>query len=271
MATRRPVVAGQFYPRNAQELRDSVQQYLSDADVEPAPEFVVSVVVPHAGYIFSACTAGYAYARVRGKKPKRLIVMGCSHRHPIRTASVWDKGAFDTPLGSFPIDEAFARELAEQWESKSAEPHLPEHSIEVQLPFLEVAVGLVPIVPVLFDSQATQWHAEAGAKLAAMVDETDLVVASTDLSHYLCEEDAHQIDKRTVDAILSRDTDDVIDGLRHDTYSMCAGSAVVAAMAFAGACGAEACSLWDYRTSAETSGDYNSVVGYTAITMERAA
>jgi len=271
MTTRRPVVAGQFYPRNAQELREDVEQYLNDADVEPAPGATVAVVVPHAGYIFSAWTAGFAYGRVRGKKPKRVIVVGCSHRHPIRTASVWDKGAFDTPLGSFPIDEAFAAELAQQWESKSIEPHMPEHSIEVQLPFLDVAVGLVPIVPVLFGSPATQWHAEAGAKLAEMVDKTDLVVASTDLSHYLREEDAHQIDKRTVDAVLSRDTADVINGLRHDTYSMCAGSAVVAAMAFADACGAEACSLWDYRTSAETSGDYNRVVGYTAITMERAA
>ena len=171
MTTRRPVVAGQFYPRNAQELRKDVEQYLSDADVEPAPESVVAVVVPHAGYIFSAWTAGYAYARVRGKKPKRLIVMGCSHRDPVHTASVWEKGAFETPLGSFPIDQAFAGELAEQWESKSIDAHLPEHSIEVQLPFLEVAVGLVPIVPVLFGSPATQWHAEAGAKLAKMVDE----------------------------------------------------------------------------------------------------
>jgi len=271
MATRRPAVAGQFYPARAEELQEEVEQYLKDAEVACAPESVVALVAPHAGYIFSAWTAGFAYASVRGKRPRRVILMGCSHRHLVPTASVYDTGAFETPLGDFPIDEAFAGELAQEWGSQSAQPHRDEHSLEVHLPFVGVALGFVPIVPVLFGSPPTQWHAEAGAKLAEMADDSDLVVASTDLSHFLRDEDAHQIDKRTLDAVLSRDTTGVIEGLQRDTYSMCGGSAVVAAMAYALARGAEEWSLLDYRTSAETSGDYNRVVGYAAITMGRAA
>ena len=269
MGTRKPAVAGQFYPASKKELEQTVQWCLDEAHVDPAPDKVVAVIVPHAGYTYSGATAGSAYARVRGKKPKRIALLGCSHRYPIATASVFDSDGFEIPLGTFPVDEALGKTLARELGSESTLAHLYEHSLEVQLPFLWVAMGPVPIVPILFGSPAAEWHESAGEKLARLLDEDDLVVASTDLSHYLDDSAAHQIDKRTLDIVLAKNCAALCEGLARGQCSMCGGAAVVAAMSFARARGALTWSLLDYRTSAAASGDHDRVVGYGAISMER--
>ncbi len=268
---RQPAVAGQFYPREPESLRRAAAQYIEEANVDPCPDSVTTIVSPHAGYIYSGPTAGHAFARIKGKEPKRAILLGCSHRYYVDTASVYTWGGFDTPLGTFPIDEPFAKTLAKETESTSSEPHLLEHALEVQLPFLALAVGLVPIVPVLFGGPAGRWHAEVGQRLAEMSDETDLVVASTDLSHYLSEERANAIDQASIAAVLSKDWVTFAKGIEDQTCSMCGASAVTAAMAFALARRADEWRLLDYRTSGAASGDYERVVGYAALSMERAA
>jgi len=268
MNTRKPAVAGQFYPKDGQSLQRVVEQYLCQADFAPAPERVSALIVPHAGYVYSGPTAGFGFARVRGKRPERVILLGTSHRYAIPGASVYASGSFQTPLGVFDVDEPFAEKVAQTIGSISAEPHLSEHSLEVQLPFLWLSLGEVKIVPVLFGERANKRHVEAGAKLADLAAESDLVVASTDLSHYLSQEEAHQVDKRTLDGILTKDPQDVINGIGRGTYSMCGSAAVVAAMSYALRRGATDWSLLDYRTSAETSGDYGQVVGYAAVSME---
>lgn len=268
---RRPAVAGQFYPGEADELRETVDAYIAASGIDSAAERVVTIVSPHAGYVYSGPTAGYAFARVRGKRPTRVVLLGCSHRYAIERASVFTQGEFATPIGAFPIDAAFARELATLTGSHSVEPHLPEHALEVQLPFLARAIGLVPIVPVLFGSPAGAWHAKLGEALAGMLDAEDLVVASTDLSHYLSEPAANAIDRHSIDAVLTRDWRAYAQGVRDQSCSMCGAAAVTAAMACAGALHASDWNLLDYRTSAAASGDYRRVVGYAAISMERAA
>ncbi len=269
--TREPVVAGQFYPSNPRRLRESVAQYIEESGVEPSQNGVAAIVAPHAGYIYSGPTAGFAYARVRGKKPGRVVILGCSHRYHIDSTSVATDGVFDTPLGPLPIDEPFAADLANRFGSGPADPHRPEHSLEVQLPFVFEAIGEVPIVPVLLDATPTPRHAEMGKTLAGMIEDSDLVVASTDLSHHLSQEEAAVIDKRTLDAVLEKDCDAFAAGISSRAFSMCGAAAVSVAMAFALERGASSWQLLDYRTSAETSGDYDRVVGYAAISMERAA
>ena len=271
MKTRKPAVAFQFYPGEPRELRQLVAGYIDDSGVEPSPESTVAVVAPHAGYIYSGPTAGFAYARIKGKKPDRVLLLGCSHRFHIPTASVFTEGAFETPLGTFPVDEAFAAAFAKEAKAASIEPHIHEHSLEVQLPFLWMALGEVPIVPILFGGSATDWHVQMGRRLAEMAGENDLAVASTDLSHYLTEESANQIDKHTLDTVLAKNPAAVVKGLEDDSCSMCGGAAVVAALSFALARNANKWQLLDYRTSAATSGDYGHVVGYGAISMETAA
>lgn len=265
---RTAMVAGQFYPASPETLAELVESLMETSGVEPAPDRVRALLVPHAGYVYSGRTAACAYKRIKGKQPGRVILLGCSHRYPISRASVFTSGAFECPLGEFPIDESFAAELSEKAGASSIEPHAAEHSLEVQLPFLHaVCGGFVPLVPVLFGSHSS-WHAELGRELASMAAEDDLVVASTDLSHYLPHEQAMEIDKRTVDAILSTDYDEVGRGIDEQRYSMCGATAVICAMAYAIAAAATQWELLDYRTSAEASGDYDRVVGYAAVSME---
>jgi hypothetical protein len=268
---RKPAVAGQFYPDEPETLRCVTRQYIEDAKVEPAPENVTAIVSPHAGYVYSGPTAGHAFARILGKRPGRVVLLGCSHRFHIGTASVCTSGSFETPVGIFPIDEPFAERLARMTQSTSAEPHWLEHSLEVQLPFLASAVGVVPIVPVLFGGPVSDWHAEIGKQLAAMLDPEDLVIASTDLSHYLSEQEANAIDTRSIETVLSKDWNAFADSIENQTCSMCGASAVTAAMACALARESDAWQVLDYRTSGAASGDFSRVVGYAALSMERAA
>ena len=213
---------------------------------------------PHAGYIIRADGGPCVRARAR-QEVTRVVLLGCSHRYAIETASVFASGEFNTPIGAFSIDEAFARDLAEATGSASVEPHLPEHSLEVQLPFLARAVGFVPIVPVLFGSPAGPWHAKMGEALARTLDAADLVVASTDLSHYLSEAGANAIDRRSIDAVLAKDWRAYAQGIRDQSCAMCGAAAVTAAMTCARALHANGWKLLDYRTSGAASGDYGRV------------
>lgn len=268
---RKPAVAGQFYPAAPEALRRAAQQYIDESGIDPAPGNVTTIVSPHAGYVYSGPTAGHAYARIAGKQPGRVIVMGCSHHFPIDTASVYTSGSFETPLGCFPIDEPFAERLARETNSRSVQPHQGEHSLEVQLPFLALAIGIVPIVPVLFGGPVRGWHADIGRRLAEMVEADDLVIVSTDLSHYCSESEANALDKHSIEVVLSKDWSAFASGIEDRSCSMCGASAVTVAMAYASARKADAWRMLDYRTSGAASGDYSRVVGYAALSMERAA
>jgi MEMO1 family protein len=266
---RPPAVAGQFYPDDPERLSAVIGEYMNASGEAPAPDRIFAAVVPHAGYLYSGPTAAHAYQRMSGKKPARVVLLGCSHRYRFDTASVYAHGAFDSPLGALPIDEPFAHELATATESSTTEPHLLEHSLEVQIPFLIAALGEVPIVPVLFGSPAQPWHATIGKRIAEMLDQSDLVVISTDLSHYLSEDEANEIDKRSIDTLLTRNWEDYSEQIESGSCAMCGATAVVAGMVTALESGAQNWSLLDYRTSAATSGDYRRVVGYASVSMER--
>ncbi len=266
---RKPTVAGQFYPADPARLRSAVEEYMDSSGVTPALDQVVALIAPHAGYIYSGPTAGYAYARVKGKTPSRVILMGSSHRYRIDGACVFGAGTFETPLGPFPIDEALAKKIVGEEVSLSNEPHWNEHSLEVHLPFMHVAMGEAPIVPILFGGPPSGWHDDFGAKLATVAEEGDLVIASTDLSHYLSDDRAKEIDRATTDAVVAGDCKRFAEGIAQNEFSMCGAAAVAVAMAFARERSASERTLLDLRTSAAVAGDYNRVVGYAAITMER--
>lgn len=268
MSVRHAAVAGQFYPGQAERLRSDVARYIHDSGVTPAPETVAGIVAPHAGYIYSGPTAGHVFARVQGKQSARALMLGRSHRYPFEGASVYTGDAFETPLGLTRVDTDFARALAEVCGSMPETPHHAEHALEVQIPFLQAAMPDTPIVPVLFGSEPDEWHINLGERLAAMLEPGDLVIASTDLSHFLAETKANAIDHNTIDVILSKDCREVCAALADDACSMCGGTAVVTAMACALARGADHWRLLDYRTSGAASGDFHRVVGYAAISME---
>ena len=263
-------VAGRFYPADRMELTHEINLHINGSGLQPSPK-VTSIISPHAGTRFSGKTAGYSFARIKGRQPDRVVVIGCSHHVPIHHLSVWPEGAYEIPTATFPIDEAFVSKLIDEFGTESKDAHLPEHSLELQLPFLERAVGPVPIVPIIVGSPASSWHRELGAWLAKELDPGDLVVCSTDLSHFLNEQQANAIDQRSLDAVVAGDIDEFDRGIAEKRYSMCGAAAVSVAMACAKARDAEERKLLDYRTSAAETGDTARVVGYGAISMERAA
>jgi MEMO1 family protein len=268
MTIRKAVVAGQFYPENPKELGDTVEACLAAAHQTSAPVRVAALMVPHAGYDYSGPTAGHAYARVRGASPGRVIVLGRSHRYYFDGASIFDGEACETPLGRLPVDQAFAAALAQECAPGPPEAQHHEHCLEVQFPFIQVALGAVPVVPVLFGSEAGETHIRLGKRLAVLLDPGDLVIASTDLSHFLTDAEAREIDAVSLERVMSKDYRALCEELQNGVCSMCGGTAVVCAMAYALERGADDWRLLDARTSADSSGDYRRVVGYGAISME---
>lgn len=265
---RHPAVAGQFYPSDPKTLRRDVEGYLDSAQGECAMGRVASIITPHAGYRFSGATAGHAFARVRSQAISRVVLLGCSHRHRFEGVSVWSVGGFGTPLGSSPIDEAFCQRLAEGCAVHDASPHLMEHTLEVQIPFVQVCFGEIPIVPLLFGGENAALPTQVAAFLARELPEDALVVISTDLSHYLTQSEAERIDRHTLKTILEQDPAVFAHQCEKETCSACGMPAVVAGMHYAKARGANNWNLLDYRTSAAASGDETRVVGYGAVSME---
>ena len=246
-----------------------VEDFLESSGVEAAPDGVRCILVPHAGYVYSGPTAAHAYARVAGKKVGRVILLGCSHRYSFDGISIPFADAFATPLGSLPVDREFIQQLPAGREDYPGEPHGAEHSLEVQLPFVQATLGDIPIVPILFGGPFTPWHRTFAQHLAESVGEDDLIVVSTDLSHYLTEAEANTLDTQSLDTLLTQDIPAVLNESAKVRCTFCGITAVATAMAYCEAVGAQVWTLLDYRTSAAASGATDKVVGYAAVSMER--
>ena len=270
MRIRKPAVAGRFYPAHSGTLKTTIDKHLSGAPVLPSPDSVVAAIAPHAGYPYSGLTAAHTFKRLQGKSPRRVVLLGCSHQFQFEGMSIYDQGGYETPLGVVTVDEAMAHHLVSRFGNTCPESHQGEHALEVQVPFLQVALaGDFKLIPILFGSRPDSMHREFGVELAQCLEPDDLVLASTDLSHFLTEERAHAVDQRSLDQVLARDEECLVRSAAKGKCALCGGSAVVAAMAFANAAKATQWQLLDYRTSAWASGETNRVVGYGAISMER--
>lgn len=202
---RPPAVAGFFYPGDRAELSEMVSELIAGVSVNPLPRAPKAYIVPHAGYIYSGSTAAVAYAMATQQRAslRRIIVIGPSHRVYLEGAAVPNVQAFATPLGEIPIDQELRRSvLGVPGVIESDHPHRLEHSLEVQLPFLQLALGDFTLVPIVVGSASAQ---QVAAILDAVWGDTDtLVLASSDLSHYHSYRAAQNIDAQTSSAILNR-------------------------------------------------------------------
>lgn len=268
MKVRPAYVANQFYPGDPDELRMMVETYIEDAAVEEAPQRVSCLVVPHAGYIFSGPTAGHGYRRIRHATPSRVVLLGVSHRYRFEGLSLYEGDAFDSPLGKAAIDRDFYGQLEKAFPVAGERAHEYEHSLETQVPFLKCALGDVPIVPLLLGMPAGKEHATLGSQLAALLGPADLVIASTDLSHFLEEDAANTIDRKTIEKVVANDMDAFLRYVEAEKNAMCGGAAVLTALSCASARNASSHRLLHYSTSAAMSRDYTRVVGYAALSME---
>lgn len=272
-------VAGTFYPGRPDRLSATIQQYLAGAPLVVDPQVPIrGLIVPHAGYPYSGPVAGVAYKQIVGRKYATVVLLGPSHYAYFEGAAIPDVDAFQTPLGEVPLSNKAAI-LAQHppfafdpparvrppggWGAyvSGATPHTYEHSLEVQLPFLQTVLSDFEIVPIVFGKVDPREAAEA---LATILDDQTLLVVSTDLSHYQPYRLACDVDRRTLDAIVRFDFD-YLEGLRYEPeLSPCGSTGVLVALHLAREYGWEPL-LLDYRNSGDTSGDKSAVVGYGAI------
>lgn len=263
---RQPAVAGTFYPAEADRLRASVLGPLDAVDVPADEPPAAAYVVPHAGYRYSGPTAAYAYARLRahGGRVRRVVLLGPSHFVPLVGCAVPRADTWLTPLGAVAIDTAAVGALVEGGHAAADDlPHAAEHSIEVQLPFLQVACGpAVSVVPVVVGRAAP---ADVAALLAAVAGPDTVVLCSTDLSHYEPVERTRERDRRTVEAVLDRDPGRIAQGDACGVYALRG--------ALDWACRSDLRpDLLDLRTSADVpGGDRSRAVGYAAIAFRTPA
>jgi hypothetical protein len=247
-----------FYPADEAELTEQLQQYLEKAD-PPELKPVRAVIAPHAGYVYSGPVAAFAY-KVLSKQPeppRRIFILGPSHRAWFPGVAIADVDGFRTPLGTQPVDRDFAKELAgdERVFSAISSPHEPEHCLEVQYPFIQTIYPDVPTVPMLFGEIDP---VKVGEILDEALQEDDLVIVSSDLSHYHDNETAHTLDRSFLDAVLQQDEEGIRKG------EACGQAPALALMTIAKSRGWQP-HLLDYRTSGDITGDRRQVVGYAAV------
>ncbi|MBI2193637.1 MAG: AmmeMemoRadiSam system protein B [Planctomycetes bacterium] len=197
---RAPAVAGAFYPGEPEELRRSVQTLLDKATEQALPGKPLAMLVPHAGYVYSGETAACAYKSLRGDWDTYLI-LGSGHRYPVEGAALYAKGSFRTPLGNVPVNEVLCQKLLAECSHilDSPRAHEGEHSIEVQLPFLQVQKREFSIVPMVMNLGAPETLQRIGQAIARSIrDENVLILISSDLSHYPTQEIAQVVDQTTL-------------------------------------------------------------------------
>ena len=256
--------AGQFYPSDPARLAAQIDGWLAAAaPPAPHPGRVLALVAPHAGYDYSGPTAAAAYAAVRGRAYDAVVIVGPSHRLAFEGVSVWPDGGFETPLGTAPVDAGLARDLARAARSRFLpEAFAQEHSVEVQVPFVQRALPGAAIVPVVMGRQTGPTiRAFAAALAKACRGRRVLVVASTDLSHFLPEGRAKATDADTTALIAAMKTETVIRRVEAGDNIMCGGGPVAAALIYAAKSGRARVEILGRTDSAAFGGP---VVGYLA-------
>jgi AmmeMemoRadiSam system protein B len=265
---RKPVVAGQFYPASASELKAMIRSMVKEKAVK---EEVIGLVSPHAGYIYSGVVAGATISRVKFKDT--FIIMGPNHTGAGRPLSIMTEGVWQTPLGDVEIDTELAEEILAN--SKHLEEddgaHLYEHSIEVQLPFLQYFKPDLKMVPMVFGHPDGAVYKEVGKEIARAVKALGrevVILASSDMSHYEPQESAQKKDTQAIGAILKLDEDELLKRVHELNITMCGYAPAVALIVAAKELGATGAELVKYQTSGDVTGDYSAVVGYAGIIIK---
>ncbi len=231
------------------------------------------MVVPHAGYAYSGQVAAYAYRQVRDSAFDAVVLVGPSHRRPFRGVSVYASGGFETPLGVVPIDEGLARGILASGRDVSDTPdlHAQEHSLEIQLPFLQVAIGAFSLVPLMMGDQGAETcRGLAEAILRAAGNRRILIVGSSDLSHYHPYERALVMDRRALDPLERMDAEGLLQSLEAGSCEACGGGPAAVTIMTARGLGADRAMLLKYANSGDVTGDRSGVVGYASLLYEKA-
>jgi AmmeMemoRadiSam system protein B len=264
---RLPAVAGRFYPSNPAELTALVRKF-SKTESQTTPVRVSACLVPHAGYVFSGHVAGAVYARTI--LPKRILILGVRHHPRGEPVAILSSGAWRTPLGDAPIDEVLAAALLKACPllREDSVAHSAEHSLEVQLPFLQLLTPDFSFVPLALGTIRFEDLVSVGEALARVlktVKEDILLLTTSDLNHYEDDATTRVKDHKAIEHLLTRDPRGLYDTCRNENISMCGLGPAVAMLTALNALGVKNSELVKYATSADVSGDRDAVVGYAGM------
>lgn len=263
---RRPAFAGQFYPQTEASLRKMLSGLIGPAsEKQPA----IGVIMPHAGYVYSGHVAGDTISKVEIKKT--AVLLGTNHTGQGEKFSIITSGSWITPLGEVKIDSEIAGSILKESPllKEDALAHSQEHSIEVEIPFLQYLQNNIRIVPIAISPEAELSECkELGAGIAngfKKIGRSGIFIASTDMTHYESKETAQKKDRLAINAILDMDEEKLFNTVKDNDISMCGLSAACVLITICRNLGAKKAGLVKYETSGDISGDYSSVVGYAGI------
>lgn len=269
-SVREPAVAGMFYPGNARELASAVDRLIGErASTGSMPRVML---VPHAGYVYSGAIAARAFARVPSP-PERAFIIGPSHVESFPYTSVFNGSAYRTPLGDVPVDAEAVYGLVTSNRRIKSTPsgHVlsdggrGEHAIEVELPFLQRVAKTTRVVPIIMGSQSWEACEALGNALRRIVDwSRDIIIASSDLSHFYDDTRARELDGVFCDTLVTLDAAELLAQLERGACEACGGGPVVASLIASAGLRSRACELLARGNSGDVSGDYSSVVGYAS-------
>jgi AmmeMemoRadiSam system protein B len=278
---RKPAVAGAFYEGEASLLREQIDWCYTHHEgpgaiprTEAGKRSLVGLVSPHAGYMYSGPVAAHGFAYMaRDGKPSSVIILGPNHTGSGSGVSIMTSGKWLTPLGDVKVDKPLAEVIKESCDLIDVDSiaHAHEHSIEIQLPFLQhLFNGRFAFVPICMMMQDKETSEEVGRAIAEAVGKKDVVIiASTDFTHYEPQRSAVAKDRKAIDKILALDWRGLLRVVQDEEISMCGSGPVAAMLCAAEAIGAKKASLLKYATSGDTAGPMPEVVGYASIAVVR--
>ena len=276
---RKPAVAGSFYPADSEILKKTIEDcfenkfgvgFIPELKTFDDEAYPINVMVPHAGFMYSGPVASHSYCQiVQNGFPEVFIILSPNHTGYGSEISVFNEGEWITPLGNVKIDEDFAGSIIDCSDVASADfdAHLFEHSIEVQLPFLQYFSNDFKIVPIVMGSQsfsASTDLAKAIFDSAQKINKSFCVIASTDLSHFNNQEKANTLDGFVLEDIEHMNEFKLYEEVIQYNITMCGYGPVITTIALSKMCNKHTCEILEYKTSGDVTGDLTSVVGYAS-------
>jgi AmmeMemoRadiSam system protein B len=277
MKIRKPAVSGMFYAGTARELEEQIEWcYKHKLGPGAIPRVnnkgqreIVAIVVPHAGYYYSGPVAAHAYKELAEDGIfDTAVILGPNHTGYGYPVSLWTGSSWSTPLGEVEINKKLAQRLLGEVIKADGTAHIHEHSIEVQLPWLQYLYKKVRIVPITMLAQDIETARTVGKAIAQASDNL-IVIASSDFTHYEPHPVAMEIDSSVIEAIVALDEEELYERCERLGCTMCGYGPVASAIVAAKEMKAQKASLLKYATSGDTSGDFSRVVGYGSIVIKR--
>lgn len=267
---REPLLAGTWYPAHPDQLRDQIHSFLDKVGPLPSSGTLLGLIAPHAGYVYSGQVAAHAYKLLIPGKYETVIVIAPSHRVRFKGISVFDRGGYRTPLGTVPLDRELIADIQRRDPAIRlvSEAHAREHSLEIQLPFLQIAAPGIRLVPLVMGSQDLSTCQSLARTLAeAIKAKPALLVASTDLSHFHPYEKARALDAKVIRHVQRLDAAGLARDLAAGACEACGGGPLVTTLLAAGLLGADRSDILNAANSGDVSQDRSRVVGYMAASL----